>query len=320
MSAERQRLFDGIENGRFADADTLGVALEQWSTAGQRLFATMEPGLGDPATAARDPLWWRWRRAVDDLYATWQSHQAPHTFFDTPTVVIRKAITAPFTAPRSASPPHRSPDVILSRLTQIPEDWRPHLAEFGQVVFGGEHWDEEFATTSYSTGELHTATAGGRLDHADFAYFLRLDNHGPDPAGVTVRVFLAAQEAAEDRRAWMEMDKFRAVLKRGERSVTARPASLSSVIRKRTGAAPSARDPDYGACGLPANLLLPKGRADGMKFRLLVMLTSGPPTRSRPTARVGRSASAAGAPATPTPAPWATPSTAPCPTARRSPS
>jgi len=265
MTAERQRLADAIEKGEFADPSSLGEALEAWCGEGHRLFAALGGVMDDTATAARDHVFWRWYRAIDDLYATWQAAQAPHDFSDAPTVVIRKQVVEPFAAPGApGAVANRSPDIILARLSQVPEDWRPHLQEFGEAVFGGEHWDEEFSSTSYTTGELHA------LGGDDFVYFLRLDNQSFDPAGVTVRVFLAPLEAVEDRRQWMEMDKFRWVLKRSERAVIARPASLSSVIRKPGAAAGGA---DYCGCGWPANLLLPRGRLAGMRFRLLVMLT-----------------------------------------------
>lgn len=266
MTAQRQRLADAIEKGEFSDASALGAALEAWCNEGHHLFAVLGGVMGDTATAGRDHLFWRWYKAVDDLYATWQATQPPHDFSDAPTVVIRKQVAEPFAAPSSpGAAPNRSPDIILSRLSQIPEDWREHLAEFGEAVFGGEHWDEDFSSTSYTTGALDA------LGGDEFIYFLRVDNQAFDPAGITVRVFLAPQEAADDRRMWMEMDKFRWVLKRSERAVISRRASLSSVIRKQGVEATDG--PDYCGCGWPAHLLLPRGRPAGMKFRLLVMLT-----------------------------------------------
>lgn len=291
ISAHRQRLADGIEKGDLADASALGAALEGWTNEGLALFASMGaptelPGvMDDVATAARDHLFWRWHKGVDDLYAAWQAKQPPHDLSDAPTVVMRKQIAEPFAPPTSANLANRSPDIILSRVSQIPEDWREHLQEFGEAVFGGEHWDEEFASTSYTTSELQTTMRDGVLGHDDFVYFLRVDNQGFDPAGITVRVFLAAQEVAEERRMWMEMDKFRWVLKRSERVVICRPASLSSVIRK--AGTPTAGDTDYCDCGWPANLLVPRGRSDGMRFRLLVMLTDWSIDRVAPASACG---------------------------------
>ncbi len=281
MGEGRQRLADAIERGEFADATALGTALEAWRNEGHGHFAALGGVMGDTATAARDHLFWRWCRAVDDLCATWQATQPAHELADTPTVIMRKHVVEPFAAP--TSPPavaNRSPDIILSRLSQIPEDWREHVQEFGDAVFGGEHWDEEFASTSYTTGELQSFSGD------EFIYFIRLDNQSFDPAGVTVRIFLAPQETADDRRAWMEMDKFRWVLKRSERAVVARRASLSSIIRK-PGVRVAAGAPDYCDCGWPAHLLLPRGRLAGMRFRLLVMLTDWSVDRVPPDSPCG---------------------------------
>ena len=44
-------------------------------------------------------------------------------------------------------------------------------------------------------------------DHEPFLWRLRAENPGADERMVTVRIFIAPAEAAEDRRAWIEMDK-----------------------------------------------------------------------------------------------------------------
>ena len=100
------------------------------------------------------------------------------------------------------------------------------------------------------------------------------------PKDVTVRIFLVAKSEAEDRRMWIEMDKFRYKLGPLQRAVIFRPAQNSSVIRKpgtkppkpieKSGTEPGA---NYCNCGWPYNLLVPRGTHDGMPFRLMVMLT-----------------------------------------------
>lgn len=57
---------------------------------------------------------------------------------------------------------------------------------------------------------------------------------------------------------WMELDRFVHTLKPSEQAVIHRPASLSSVVHER---------------GWPLNLLLPRGRREGMLFRFMVIIT-----------------------------------------------
>jgi hypothetical protein len=96
------------------------------------------------------------------------------------------------------------------------------------------------------------------LSYEPFHYFFRVENLLPHEQKVTVRVYLAADAFAEDRRMWMEMDRFVHTLRPSEQAVIFRPASLASVVHER---------------GWPANLLLPRGRREGMLFRFMVMIT-----------------------------------------------
>ena len=96
---------------------------------------------------------------------------------------------------------------------------------------------------------------------------------------MTVRIFLAPAEAAEDRRAWIEMDKFEHALAPGANEIE-RPGRLASPVRKPAERPPvfvqgPAQTPheQYCRCGWPYHLLIPRGTVAGMPFRVLVMLT-----------------------------------------------
>jgi hypothetical protein len=131
---------------------------------------------------------------------------------------------------------------------------------------------------------MRKRTIGGApvtfLDHDDFYFFIRATNDTGAPKTVTVRVFLVADEWVEDRRRWIELDKFQHSLAAGK-SVISRSSKLASVVRKparrpdepQAAAGPN-DNPDYCDCGWPYHLLLPRGkRAPGMKFRLMAMFT-----------------------------------------------
>lgn len=238
------------------------------------------PGvMNSTLTAVRDPVFWRWHRHVDDLFFLWQERLPANEF-------------------EAGAPPVRvrDSDLILCLARDVPgsgEDGFDGPA-FAAATFGGDRWDEDPAASGVTTDELLTTVReeeielpGGEtfrkpyLDHEEFAYVLRLENRSDAEQRVTVRVFLAAAEHAEDRRSWIEMDKFAERLDPGERRAVYRPARHSSVARKparrphepRPVLEPGQVDRNYCDCGWPYHLLLPRGTEDGMPFRLLVMLT-----------------------------------------------
>lgn len=124
------------------------------------------------------------------------------------------------------------------------------------------------------------------LSHDEFCYFIRLENSSLEIKQVTIRLFLAPYNHREDRRAWIEMDKFVQELKPNSKTVIFRRDTESSVIRK-----PAVKDPaKYNStfdptnipvddrlcsCGWPYHMLLPKGQNTdkGMAFVLMLMVT-----------------------------------------------
>jgi len=122
------------------------------------------------------------------------------------------------------------------------------------------------------------------LTHDDFSYQFTAENTLKQELPVAARVFLAPETEIEDRRAWIELDRFLRTLNPGKNTIK-RAAEDSSVIRKPAlkPADLTSGDVDPGAgldagwcdCGWPYTLMLPRGTAEGMAFRLLAMLSSG---------------------------------------------
>lgn len=239
--------------------------------------------MADTSVAIRDPIFWRWHKLIDDVAASWQEAQAPRDF----------------TLPEDAAPPLiirgdagvESPDIILCTAKAMALGDLTDIAageDFGTSHFGAGHWDEDFADKPPGTSALETHMTkrpwnGTEIEYLDFldefAYLFRVENSGQDSLEVTARVFIVADEWREDRRKWIEMDKFLRTVPPG-RSVLYQPSSLSSVVRKPANRPPGPAPPEdghessaYCQCGWPYNLLLPRGRAEGMKFHLLVMFT-----------------------------------------------
>ncbi len=232
------------------------------------------------SVAIRDPIFYRWHRHIDDLLYRWQEEQDEQSFADAPEVLLRNRLGDGGGEPE---PDGKSPDLAIVLDEAIEGD--PQA--FGEAHFGGDHWDTDPADTGVATGEIETTlrereidgTPVQYLDHPDYHYFLRVENPRAEDQTVTVRLFLAPVEWAGERREWIELDRFQQRLLPG-RNVVARSSKLSAVARKpasRPGDPPPPEepgaDPNYCDCGWPYHLLLPRGTAQGMPFRLLAVLT-----------------------------------------------
>jgi Hemocyanin, ig-like domain/Hemocyanin, copper containing domain len=254
-------------------------------------LAKPRPGvMTSTVTAIRDPIFWQWHKCVDDLNARWQSNLGPYDLADSPPVLLRNALDG---AP--ADTPWASPDIILSRTADLPAGAEP--AQLGKDLFGGANWSADFAAAQASangtslqtidqlTTRMAKANFGGRpvwyLTHEPFSYFVRVENTVANPVDVTIRIYLVPAEQAADRRLWMEMDKFLVELAAGEKLVVYRPDTESSIVKRPKETSPAAvteggSGPDensYCDCGWPYTLLLPRGKPEGMLFRLLIVCT-----------------------------------------------
>jgi hypothetical protein len=240
-------------------------------------------------TAIRDQVFWRWHKYIDDLNAEWQKGQPPYAFDDAPEVVMRNGLEDGSTVAWS------SPDIILCRTADLPAGASPE--SLGSRLFGGDHWSEDFSaatatsgstsleTVSELTTRIETVQFGGRavrfLTHDPFSYFLRIENRTGRAREVTVRVFLAPAAQERDRRAWIEMDKFLLAVPAHTKLVAYRPDTASSVVKRPVDTDPTSalgggggpEENAYCDCGWPYTLLLPRGTAEGMESRLVVICT-----------------------------------------------
>ncbi len=202
----------------------------------------------DPATAIRDPVFWEWHKHIDDFYAAWQKREASYTFADRPPVRLRKQLNP-------VDGRAQSSDLLLVFEDQLPEgatqnpdnlqEW-PNLRPWAKATFGGDHWDNDGSATGLTTATLETSMLHRQLvladrvttvpiehlTHRPFVYVLRIENTADRPVQVTVRIFLVPLSRAEERRAWIEMDKFVQTLEPREKAVISRRGAQSSVVRK----------------------------------------------------------------------------------------
>ncbi len=311
-AAFRDRLFAAARNGRFQNgaaqipidtasilANTIEANVDAAASGnygnlhnmGHVLLAALSNPDGvmiSTATAVRDPIFFRWHRLVDDIIFEWQEILPSYDFSaDAPNASLRKKLNG-----------DENPDILLCFKKDIPEASGASGAfdgqTYGETHFGGANWDAPLATFSALTDELQTtlkvhqfidsngdAVEKNYLDFEEFYYFLRLENNDAQARKVTARLFLAESELAGDRRFWIELDKFPVSLSANQKKVVFRPSRLSSVVRK-PAFRPSENPPppqigapndNYCDCGWAYHLLLPRGRENGMSFKLFVMLT-----------------------------------------------
>ena len=232
-------------------------------------------------TAICDPFFYRWHKHVDDVYDAFQ--EASGETND----------PAEFAPPDVSFGDGRSLALCLSREIAGADATGFDFDGFARERLGDDLGDPD----GLLTGELLTrfmrsrVTAGiplerdrvsfrtTHLTHEPFTYFVRLENAASESRVVTLRTFLAHAELAEDRRCWIELDKFEATLAPGI-NVLGRPDARSSVIKRRGVTAPGAEPLADGAadqwcdCGWPYSLLLPSGDGDEpTRFKLMVAVT-----------------------------------------------
>lgn len=287
-----------------------GLFLEQtYHNQGHGAIASVNRGvMGATIFAIRDVVFWEWHKGIDDLGYKWQQRQVPYNFTaEKPPVAVRKSTdddNLPFT-----------PDLILAFQKDIPginqQGFNGHAV--GQAAFGGENWNKEFIEGTHSftgaggstqsisvTRTLRTSMKTGKvtyrvrrgersydytyLSHEPFAYFIRLENDTLVEKQVTVRLFMVPEEWEEDRRMWIEMDKFLHVIPPQSKVVAFRKDAESSIIRKPAVKDPATHNvnfnpvdiPEINAqcnCGWPYHLIIPRGNKTGMFFKLMMIVT-----------------------------------------------
>jgi hypothetical protein len=275
VEATIPQLRDGLDPATYGGLHNSGhVAIATLATGGPGVMISTR-------TAIRDQVFWRWHKNIDDLNARWQDTQPPEAFTDKPNVVIRNDLTGANNAPWA------SPDIILCRTPDLPAGADPTI--LGTQLFGGASWSKDFSSTTATAGtvslttvsELRTAMSANALTHTPFSYFLRIQNGAKKKLDVTVRIFLAPAPQAEDRRMWIEMDKFPLTLASQAKAVVYRPDTEAAVIKRPAetslssvgGGGSGPQEDTYCDCGWPYSLLLPRGDAHGMEFRMLVACT-----------------------------------------------
>ena len=230
-------------------------------------------------TAISDPFFYRWHGHLDELYAQFQDG-AGHNHYEK------------FAADVEFAGAGGEPDIALVRSRDIPGSSAPDFdfAAWAPQAFAAGSPATDRLTTRFQPMSV-VVTSGGDtvhtlvdnadlLTHEPFTVALRLKNLRSEKQDVTVRLFIALETLAGERRRWIELDKFKATLAPGD-NVIAQPDARSSVIKRKGVDAPGAEPVGAGLspwcdCGWPYSLLLPSGASDpaGTRFKLMAAVTS----------------------------------------------
>lgn len=247
--------------------------------------------MASTATAIRDPIFFRWHKLIDDLAFEWQETRPPLDLSDAPGVS--------FAGADAAWDSHGLLMIDSNSLPSDPADADALVAE----AFGGPNWDTRFSAGPVAGDGntpvmvLDTITTHQRfadfpdpeqpgstipvayLAHDPVTFAVRLSNPATDPADVTIRLFLCPADQSDDRRAWIELDKWSATIPGGGQTVSVRHDRDSAVVKKPAEPVMSPdllADPDGDPrcdCGWPYTLFYPRGTEAGMAFHLMAILT-----------------------------------------------
>ncbi len=273
-----------------------------------------------PAANIRDPFFWRWHKHIDNINFSYQETIPPHDFSDAPKVSFgggddRGIALIETGRTIDALPKDDGGDYLMSlgNLVQTALGGDRFADDAGNATipleldFGGGVVISTSVETVTELGtemrqgvfELFDTEFDGRkfsypyLWHRPFHYAIRLRNLEAAEQRVTVRLFICPASDADgnaddslldDRRLWIEMDKFTQVLAAGAEGVLVREDRESTVIRRPAFEPEHVTDLHYPMggphedvgfceCGWPYHLLVPRGSEAGMRFALLAVVT-----------------------------------------------
>nr|P80476.1 RecName: Full=Hemocyanin AA6 chain [Androctonus australis]3IXV_A Chain A, Hemocyanin AA6 chain [Androctonus australis]3IXV_C Chain C, Hemocyanin AA6 chain [Androctonus australis]3IXV_D Chain D, Hemocyanin AA6 chain [Androctonus australis]3IXV_E Chain E, Hemocyanin AA6 chain [Androctonus australis]3IXV_F Chain F, Hemocyanin AA6 chain [Androctonus australis]3IXV_G Chain G, Hemocyanin AA6 chain [Androctonus australis]3IXV_H Chain H, Hemocyanin AA6 chain [Androctonus australis]3IXV_I Chain I len=217
------------------------------------------PGvMSDTSTSLRDPIFYRWHRFIDNIFQEHKKSFHPYT---------KEELSFPGVEVVGVSINSKTANVITTLIKES-------LLELSHGI--------NFGTDQSVKVKYH------HLDHEPFTYNIVVENNSGAEKHSTVRIFLAPKydelnnklEPDEQRRLFIELDKFFYTLTPGKNTIVRNHQDSSVTISKvRTfdqlgaGEGVSEDSTEYCSCGWPEHMLIPRGSHKGMEFELFVMLT-----------------------------------------------
>ncbi|KAK2587196.1 hypothetical protein KPH14_002940 [Odynerus spinipes] len=219
--------------------------------------------MGEPATAMRDPVFYRWHAFCDDVFQEHKNTLPEYNVqqLDFPGVEIADIrVTTPNQPPNNLYTFWNKSDIDLSRGL----DFTPR----GPILVRFTH-----------------------LNHADFTYTIVANNRNNAPRRGTVRIFIAPREDErglpftfrQQKNLMIEMDKFTVDLRPGQNTIERRSTESSLTIpfertfrnvdENRPIGGDTLEQFNFCGCGWPQHLLVPKGSKEGYPMELFIMIS-----------------------------------------------
>ncbi|GAB6029837.1 Polyphenol oxidase 1 [Chamberlinius hualienensis] len=207
----------------------------------------------DTATAARDPLFYRWHKYLNRLFIQHKYGLKPYTKteLEFPGIKLGKI---------TVQNPTSSPNLIRTF-------WTDSYLKISEGF--------EFTQNSPAYVKLT------HLDHETFNYVLDIENSNSQSKEVVVRIFMAPiydefehpLDINAQARMMIEMDKFVTKVNPGQNTITR--SSENSTVTMDSRSIFDKRYKSVGdcRCGWPDYLLVPKGTFEGMPFKLFITLS-----------------------------------------------
>nr|CAB3263880.1 uncharacterized protein LOC100180038 [Phallusia mammillata] len=217
--------------------------------------------MGSAQTAVRDPIFFRWHKRVDDILQKYYELQSTELGDENPGVVLAPC------------------DVLILPGREAP-------AGFDQ--WNGRSWArEDFTSASINTFLKEPILAyewDNKLDHEPFTFHVRLRRNRASTGQLklTLRVFMCQKRHMNDRKRWIEMDKFVHQMEANEDHIVLKRFDIhSSVIKRLHENWSDVKEMNYVEptpgncdCGWPYSMLVPRGLKNGEDWMLGVFVSN----------------------------------------------
>ncbi|CAG9771864.1 unnamed protein product [Ceutorhynchus assimilis] len=218
--------------------------------------------IGDSATAMRDPIFYRWHAFIDDLFQKFKG-----------------------TLPRYSENQLNNPGVTVQSVDVDVQGGQQNVL---QTFWQQSDVDLSRGMDFQPRGSVFVRFT--HLQHRAFTYKINVQSNQPREG--TCRIFLAPKTdergnpwlLRDQRLMFIELDKFKVVLKQGQNTIMRNSIDSSVTIPfERTYRDLDTSRPQGGeqlsqfnfcGCGWPDNLLIPKGTPEGLPCQLFVMISN----------------------------------------------